>query len=76
MTYDRTEAEKILGRIHQYTQDKNIPFFIFYIRDPDISHGRFLEIEAFSVEQGIPLRKIPLIENVFCILVRLMRFII
>ena len=64
-TLDLSEDEKIelmrrlLARMISYTQERGIPFFLFYIRDETLSPLRFNEIEQFSSERGIPFTMIP-----------------
>ena len=42
-----------------YTQERDIPFFLFYIKDESLSERRINAIEQFSRERGIAFRMIP-----------------
>jgi hypothetical protein len=67
VTQDLTHKQEIeltlyiLGQIHQYAQDKGLPFYLIYVRDPEHPTDRYEAIEEFVEEQGIPFRKIPVV---------------
>ena len=53
----------ILTEMHNYTKQKNIPFFIFYITNKATGNSKYVSIEKFCEERAIPLKEILLLKT-------------